>query len=115
MFTTSATGDRSERRAAIVETDGTIRTLVEDASGARVAVGGLLVFARGKELVGVAWDDRLRALAGAPAPLVADVDQFAVSGSGTLVLSGPDRLVVALEWAREARKRVPPGVGRIIR
>jgi DNA-binding winged helix-turn-helix (wHTH) protein len=115
VFTTSATGDRSERRAAIVETDGTIRTLVDDASGARVAVGGLLVFARGKELVGVAWDDRLRALAGAPAPLVADVDQFAVSGSGTLVLSGPDRLVVALEWAREARKRVPPGVGRIIR
>jgi hypothetical protein len=80
-----------------------------------VGVPGLLLLARGTELVGVAWDDRLRALAGAPAPLATDVDQFAVSGSGTLVVSAPSRLVVALEWAREARKRVPPGVGRIIR
>jgi DNA-binding winged helix-turn-helix (wHTH) protein len=115
IFTTSTAGDRPERRAAIVETDGARRTLVDDANGARVAVGGLLVFTRRTGLVGVAWDDRLRALAGAPAPLAADVDEFALSTSGALVVSGPGRLVVALEWAREAKKRVPPGVGRIIR
>jgi DNA-binding winged helix-turn-helix (wHTH) protein len=115
VFTATAGAGRHEQRAAIVETDGAVRTLVDDASGARVAISGLLIFARGKELVGVAWDDRLRALAGAPAPVATDVDQFAVSRSGTFVLSGPDRLVVALEWGREARKRVPPGVGQIIR
>jgi DNA-binding winged helix-turn-helix (wHTH) protein len=115
VFTVSTASDRPHYRAAIVETDGAQRTLVDDASGARVGVPGLLLLARGTELVGVAWDDRLRALAGAPAPLATDVDQFAVSGSGTLVVSAPSRLVVALEWAREARKRVPPGVGRIIR
>jgi DNA-binding winged helix-turn-helix (wHTH) protein len=115
IFTTATAGGDGGFRAEIVESDGTRRTLVDDASGARVAVPGLLVFARGTELVGVAWDDRLRALAGAPAPLAADVDQFAVSASGTLALSESGRLVVALEWAREARKRVPPGVGRILR
>jgi hypothetical protein len=115
IFTTATAGGEGGFRAEIVESDGTGRTLVDDASGARVAVPGLLVFARGTELVGVAWDDRLRALAGAPAPLAADVDQFAVSASGTLALSESGRLVVALEWAREARKRVPPGVGRILR
>jgi hypothetical protein len=115
VFTMFSAGDRPERRAAFVEADGARRTLVDDANGARVAVGGLLVFARGTGLVGVAWDDRLHALAGAPAPLAADVDEFALSASGALVVSGPGRLVVALEWAREAKKRVPPGVGRIIR
>ena len=115
IFTTATAGGGGGYRAAIVEADGGGRTLVDDASGARVAVAGLLVFARGTELMGVAWDDRLRALAGAPAPLVSDVDQFAVSASGTLVMSENGRLVVALEWAREARKRVPPGVGRILR
>ena len=115
IFTTATAGGSGGYRAAIVEADGRGRTLVDDASGARVAVAGLLVFARGTELVGVAWDDRLRALAGAPAPLASDVDQFAVSASGTLVMSEHGRLVVALEWAREARKRVPPGVGRILR
>jgi DNA-binding winged helix-turn-helix (wHTH) protein len=115
VFTASTGGDRARDRAAIVETDGSRRMLVDDASDARVGVAGLLVFARGTELVGVAWDDRLRALAGAPAPLATDVDRFALSASGTLVVTGASRLVVALEWARDAKKRVPPGVGRIIR
>jgi hypothetical protein len=63
----------------------------------------------------VSWDDRLRAIAGAPAPLAADVGEFALSASGTLAVARQNRMLVALQWAREARKRVPPGVGRLLR
>lgn len=91
IFTIATPAGRSGRRAAIVHADGTGRTLDDEASGARVAVPGLLVFTRGTELVGVAWDDRLRAIAGAPAPLATDVDHFALSASGTLVVSGDER------------------------
>jgi DNA-binding winged helix-turn-helix (wHTH) protein len=101
--------------AAVVDGDGARRTLLDDARGARVGAPGLLVFTRGTELVGVSWDDRLRAIAGAPAPLAADVGEFALSTSGTLAIARQDRMVVALQWAREARKRVPPGVGRLLR
>jgi DNA-binding winged helix-turn-helix (wHTH) protein len=101
--------------AAVVDRGGARRTLLDDARGARVGAPGLLVFTRGTELVGVSWDDRLRAIAGAPAPLAADVGEFALSTSGTLAIARQDRMVVALQWAREARKRVPPGVGRLLR
>ncbi|HEX2445934.1 MAG TPA: transcriptional regulator [Vicinamibacterales bacterium] len=107
---------RGVHHAAVVDGGGGARrTLLDDARGARVGAPGLLVFKRGTELAGVSWDDRLRAIAGAPAPLAADVNEFALSRSGTLAIARPDRLVVALQWAREARKRVPPGVGRLLR
>jgi DNA-binding winged helix-turn-helix (wHTH) protein len=113
VFTITATSGASQ--AAIVDGRGTRRTLLDDARGARVGAPGLLIFTRGTELVGVSWDDRLGAIAGAPAPLAAEVGEFALSTSGTLAVAGQDRLVVALQWAREARKRVPPGVGRLLR
>jgi DNA-binding winged helix-turn-helix (wHTH) protein len=115
IFTAATATDRAGSRAAIVNPDGSNSILIDDANGARLAVPGLLVFTRGTELVGVAWDGRLRATAGPPAPLATDVDQFALSASGTLVVSGAGQIVVALEWARDARQRVPPGVGRILR
>jgi hypothetical protein len=113
VFTITATSGASQ--AAIVDGGGTRRTLLDDARGARVGAPGLLIFTRGTELVGVSWDDRLRAIAGAPAPLAAEVGEFALSTSGTLAIARQDRVVVALQWAREARKRVPPGVGRLLR
>jgi DNA-binding winged helix-turn-helix (wHTH) protein len=115
IFSIGGPASRAPARAAILHADGTQRILTDDAADARVVVRGLLVFKRASQLVGLAWDDRLKAIAGAPAPLAADVDQFALAGSGTLVTADAGRLLVALEWAREARKRVPPGVGRILR
>jgi DNA-binding winged helix-turn-helix (wHTH) protein len=113
VFTITTAG--GAHHAAVADGEGKRRTLLDDARGARVGEAGLLVFTRGTDLVGVSWDDRLRAIAGAPAPLAADVGGFALSTSGTLVIARPDRMVVALQWAREARKRVPPGVGRLLR
>jgi DNA-binding winged helix-turn-helix (wHTH) protein len=112
IFTVETAG---AARAAIVDAKGARRSLVDAADGARVAAPGLLVFSRDGELLGVAWDDRLRAVAGAPAPLAADVTRFALSPSGTLAVAGDSRIAVALHWTREARKRVPPAVGRILR
>jgi DNA-binding winged helix-turn-helix (wHTH) protein len=113
VFTITTTGGASH--AAVVDGGGARRTLLDDARAARVAAPGLLLFTRGTELVGVSWDDRLRAIAGAPAPLAADVGEFALSASGTLAVARQNRMLVALQWAREARKRVPPGVGRLLR
>jgi DNA-binding winged helix-turn-helix (wHTH) protein len=115
IFSIGGPASRAPARAAILHADGTQGVLTDDAADARVVVPGLLVFKRASQLVGLAWDDRLMAIAGAPAPLASGVDQFALAASGTLVTSDAGRLLVALEWAREARKRVPPGVGRILR
>ena len=113
VFTITTTSGASQ--AAVVDGGGARRMLLDDARGARVGAPGLLVFTRGTELLGVSWDDRLRAIAGAPAPLAGDVAEFALSRSGTLAIARQDRMLVALHWAREARKRVPPGVGRLLR
>jgi serine/threonine-protein kinase len=88
-----AGGARPDAGGPVVEPGGSWRTLLEAAAGARVAAPGLLVFARGAELVGVAWDDRLQALAGAPVSLVSDAGEFAVSAGGTLVYA-PRRTAV---------------------
>lgn len=101
-----AGGARPDAGDPRIHPGGTWRTLLEDATGARVAASDLLVFSRGTELLGVAWDDRLQALAGAPVSLVSDAGQFTVSADGTLVYV-PQR--PALD--RDAALRPAPGDG----